>query len=551
MLRLLERRQLLLGTLALLALRLVLSLFRDGPLVVADEAGYLLNARILTGGTPGELRLAPLYRGGYSAVIAPLVAIDADPRTVYRLVLVVNALLAASLAPLLHLLLTRRFHVPRRTAVWAALAAAAYPSITAFSQVALSENLLLPLTVVWLLLFGSLVDGRTRGSRTAWAVALGGCSAALYAVHGRMVVAFALAVAALLLLAVARRLEPVAAAAGLAAAGLGFAGVHALDRFLVSTNYGGHAPNEVGERLSSLGDAGGILAVARNLAGQAWYVAVATLGLLVLVAFQDGRRFLERLRRREADAGTLVLVVLLALGAGLLVVSALSFRDVDRPDMLIYGRYVEVVVPPLLALALARFALGRGRPRSGAAAGLVVAATAVVVGLRTGVHPAAPPNRWNVASLPFLTLQLRWASVAGAGLVASASVLVLAELRRRRPGAAVAGVVAAFAVVTAVVVHNPMLTGQDGVYPPGWTEPGPVNASSLAYDTSRYDVIGLYVYQWFLPHTRFTLYSGSGSPPARYVVSAASWQRLHPQARAVQVWRDPGRDQEILRTTPP
>jgi hypothetical protein len=130
-------------------------------------------------------------------------------------------------------------------------------------------------------------------------------------------------------------------------------------------------------------------------------------------------------------------------------------------------------------------------------------------------------------------------------------VLVLAELRRRRPGAAVAGVVAAFAVVTAVVVHNPMLTGQDGVYPPGWTEPGPVNASSLAYDTSRYDVIGLYVYQWFLPHTRFTLYSGSGSPPARYVVSAASWQRLHPLARAVMVWRDRGRDQEILRTTPP
>ena len=61
--------------------------------------------------------------------------------------LALNALLAASLAPLLYLLLTRCFRCSPGAAVWPALAAAFYPSVTVFSQVALSENLLLPLTV--------------------------------------------------------------------------------------------------------------------------------------------------------------------------------------------------------------------------------------------------------------------------------------------------------------------------------------------------------------------------------------------------------------------
>jgi len=95
------RRLLLVGTVVLLVIRLVLVLFRTGPLVVADEAGYLMNARALTGGVRGQLEAAPFYRGGYSLLIAPLVAIFSDPVTAYRLILVLNVVLAAAVAPLL------------------------------------------------------------------------------------------------------------------------------------------------------------------------------------------------------------------------------------------------------------------------------------------------------------------------------------------------------------------------------------------------------------------------------------------------------------------
>lgn len=125
---------------------------------MADEAGYLAHARVLGGGQEFEMGASPFYRAGYSVLLAPVVGLDADPGLTYHLVLVVNAALAASLVPLLYLLLTRCFEATPGSALGAAIAAAAYPSVTAVSQIAGSENLLFPLTVLWLLSAGLLLQ---------------------------------------------------------------------------------------------------------------------------------------------------------------------------------------------------------------------------------------------------------------------------------------------------------------------------------------------------------------------------------------------------------
>src|SRR5205085_12142828 len=114
---------------------------------MADEAGYLMHARVLAGGMTAEMGSSPFYRGGYSLLVAPVLALAGDdPVAAYHGVLVVNALLAASLVALLYLLLTRCVGAGRGVAAWAAVAGSAYPSVTALSQVALSENLLFALT---------------------------------------------------------------------------------------------------------------------------------------------------------------------------------------------------------------------------------------------------------------------------------------------------------------------------------------------------------------------------------------------------------------------
>ena len=92
----------------------------------------------------------------------------------------------------------------------------------------------------------------------------------------------------------------------------------------------------------------GLRTAAANLVGQTWYLLVATFGLAAA-------------RRRgfppPAEGASRAFCSLFT--AGLLLVSAAAFPERTRPDMLIYGRYVEVAAPALIALGLAALAAGR------------------------------------------------------------------------------------------------------------------------------------------------------------------------------------------------
>jgi hypothetical protein len=331
----------------------------------------------------------------------------------------------------------------------------------------------------------------------------------------------------------------------------GYPAMRRLNDFLVSTNWAGRAPNEAGERLSGLGHVGALLSVARNLVGQTWYVMVASLGVIVVFALAGGLRGLTTVRRRDAGTPELVLALMLATGAALLVLSALSFRVVERPDMFIYGRYVEVIVPPLLAVALARLPALRRSVRPLAALGAVVLTTAAVVVLRLGLDPPRGPNRWNVASLPFPTFGLGIPVLVAAGVVAAVAAVVAGTLVRRGLALLVpALLLLAFVPTTAVSERNPAFSGQRDAYGNGWESPGSVvdDAPVVAYDMDAYDIYGLYAYQWFMAHSRFVLFrSSSEDPSARFVISSRTWGERHPRLNPSAVWSDPNRDQTVFR----
>ncbi|MGN6274816.1 MAG: hypothetical protein ACTHNP_02665 [Solirubrobacterales bacterium] len=560
------RTRLLAGTLALLAARLLLSLIRTGPVLVADEIGYLTNARVLAGGLPGQLEQAPFYRGGYSLLIAPLVNLGSSPTFTYHLVLVLNAALAASVFPLLYLLLTRFAGVRPGLAIWAALAGAVYPAITVLSQVAMSENALFPLVCLWLIAFAGLLGHEDRRSGLLWAVALGVATGALWAVHARMIVAVALAVIGLVWLAARKRLQPAAAVLGVAVIAAAFVGVHFLDSYLINHNYAGSAPDELSERMDSLFDFHGLRTAAANLIGQSWYLLVATFGLAAAAAadFLVGRR-----HRAEATAERPppVLGVLLALTVLLLLISAAAFPERTRPDMLIYGRYTEIAAPALIAFGL--IALARVRRTFGSDSGqkgrrtLVdakrfgwplagfVALTAVVALIRATASDPDAANRWNVSALPFVTVQLGPAILIGAALVALAGAGLLWRARAHGNNALGGAAVCLFVAVVAYGVWNPVRSSQRAVYPPGWESPQAAveraGAKTIAYDLDHYDTIGLYTVQWFMPKTKVTLFHGNRQrPSARFVLSSEGWSRSHPGAKPL--WSAVGRDETLWET---
>lgn len=504
-------RLLIAGTLALFLLRFALSLIRTGPVLVADEIGYLTNARVLDGGVPGQLELAPFYRGGYSLLIAPLLELGASPTVTYHLVLVLNAALAASVFPFLYLLLTRFVGVRPELAIWAAFAGALYPALTVLSQVAMSENALFPLVVLWLIAFAGLLQERRRGNELAWAAALGATTGGLWAIHNRMFVAVLLALGGMIWLTARRRLRPAGLALGFGIIALSLYGVHVLDGYLIDHNYGGSAPDELSERMDELFAFGGLRTVLANLAGQTWYLLVATFGLAA-VAVADFAR------RRTPLTG-----VLLALTALLLLVSAAAFPERTRPDMLIYGRYAEVVAPALIAFGLAALPQVRLRRLAwplAAFGGL----TALVVLVRATASDPDAPNRWNISALPFITVQLGPAILVGAALVALAGAWLL--LRASERGERVLGLAAVvlFLPVLAYGAWNPVRSSQRAVYPAGWESPQAVveNAGSppVAYDLDHYDTIGLYAVQWFLPESELVLFESSEeAAPAPFVFS--------------------------------
>lgn len=558
------RNRLWAGTFVLFAVRLVVSLIRTGPVLVADEIGYLTNARVLTGGIAGQLEQAPFYRGGYSLLIAPVVGLVSDPTVAYHLILVLNAVLAAAVFPLLYLLLTRFGGVRAELAFWAALAGAAYPALTVLSQVAMSENALFPLVVVWLIAFGGVLSARRGGREMAWAVGLGAATGALWAVHNRMIVAVVLAVVGLIWLAARRRLRPAAAIVGLAVVALAFLGVHFLDSYLIDHNYAGSAPDELSERMDEIFQFGGFRTALANLVGQSWYLAVATFGLAATAVWD----FFGRHRRTTAEEGPApVLGILLALTALLLLISAAAFPERTRPDMLIYGRYTEVVAPALIAFGLA--ALSRVSPSfvslSGTKDGDTPAGlgrlawplvgfgalTAVVVLIRATASDPDAANRWNISALPFVTVQLGPAILIGAAVVALAGAGVLLWASGRGRGMLGLAALALFVPIVAYGVWNPVRSSQRAVYPAGWESPEPAveaaGARTIAYDLDHYDTIGLYTVQWFLPKTKLTLFHGNRqSPRSRFVLSGEAWSRRHPAAKPV--WSFAGRDEVLWET---
>jgi hypothetical protein len=544
---------LLTGTFALFAARLILSLIRSGPVLVADEAGYLTNARAIAGGVAGQLEQAPFYRAGYSLLIAPLVGLSSDPSVAYHLILVLNAALAASIFPLLYLLLTHFVGVRPAIAIWAALAGAVYPAVTVLSQVAMSENALFPLVCLWLLAFAGLLAARDRRRELLWAAALGASTGALWAVHNRMIVAIAITLAVLLWLAVRRRLHPAALALAVALLAAAAFGTHLLDNFAIDHSYGGSARDELTERLDELFRFDGLRTALANLVGQTWYLVVASFGLAA-AACAD---FVVRRRRRadgaEGAAPAPVLGILLALTGLLLLISASAFPERTRPDMLIYGRYVEVAAPALVAFGIAALARARVfRPLAWPLLGFALLTGAVALIRATASDPDAA-NRWNISALPFVTVQLGPGILIGAALVAAAGAWLL--LRASALGYRALGCVAVglFLAVVAYGVWNPVRSSERAVYPAGWSSPesavkDAVGASTIAYDLDHYDTIGLYATQWFLPDSRLLLFHGdSHPPPSRYVISGGSWAKDHPSVPARRLWTDNGRDQALWR----
>jgi hypothetical protein len=441
------------GWLLQVVLRLVLVAHQTTPVLIPDESGYLLGARLLSGGAVGDLSGRTFYKAGYSLLIAPAFWLSDDSATVYRIVLAMNSMIGATLVFLAYIAL-RRFEMPRWHAYVLANVTALLPSMLYYGQFALSDAVLPVLVLGWLLLVHSWIAGR----RPLYGVAASIVAAYAYGTHARGLIVL-LMHASLLVIVLLWRLAPrraVAYAAVALVAG-GF-GSWALNGWVRSEIYpGGAAP--LGEwfihRATSLSGLGWTLSIA---VGQIWYTIVASfgvagVGLLALAALTMSRR---TPRPTRVTAGLAVLTVV-----AIALATSAAVPDEKTVANFAYGRYL-CCMSPVLFLAGSALLWHAGRP---AATRAVLGATAMaftaagVVWLHAGERLSR--NFFGPFDFPEICIMTGswdhlhlWSATVVAILPLTLAMLLLSAYRQRRCLLTVAGAFVAIELAIAAVFTN-------------------------------------------------------------------------------------------------
>lgn len=199
-----------------------------------DQWGYVGNARRLSGDLHvWVLPRFPYFTFGYSLALVPAVRLFHDPHRLFVAIKVTNAVLAASMLPLLYLFCRRVLGRMPGPAFGAAVMGALVPPLLAHSSSILAENLVLPLVVATAIACWLFLTDRPAWQRL-W---LGPAMVLLNVAHNRFTLALPL-LFALLVVSAATRLAPkvVAAANGTAAAVL-LAGAQLVRNRLVTARW--------------------------------------------------------------------------------------------------------------------------------------------------------------------------------------------------------------------------------------------------------------------------------------------------------------------------
>ncbi|WP_420450984.1 hypothetical protein [Ilumatobacter sp.] len=551
---------LLVAGIAVAAVRLAVSRGRDEYALWPDEPAQLAMARALGGGVRWTMHDHSTWRPAYALLLSPIHRVTDDPVTVLHVALALNAVLGAVATVLLAVIARRLTPLDDIGSAVAATVASLTAGSLFVTEFVWSESLVVVaflLTVLTLLRVGDVATG--------WrAAACGAAAVASFAAHSRMLPVAGVVVATLVVLALRRHEARAGLAAGAVATLVGIVVVQAATGAVVERVWDDPtSTNTAGAVLGRSTDVGAVLVSA---AGQTWYLLVSSAGIVGLGAWtllrsvpsgasrSDGDRCATRRPhgpRRARDAR----LVLLATAAPV-VVSMVFMAGRTRPDQVVYGRYVDAVIGPVLVVGLASLVAARPAAAAAARAATVAATTAGLavvlaatrsgpLGVDDGLEPMilglqpmlGPEPRIDVARVTIT-----------AGLV-GAVVLATAWSATRRGDRAVVGRVLLGAVAAAALLVGGMRTG--AILDREWPDRGDLSSvaalgDGVLSDGADVDYLlpagsdstdALMLYQMYLPRSEFTLVTDPATIASSSLVFAPADDAALARSGATIVWR--------------
>jgi hypothetical protein len=476
----------------------------------------------------------PFYHFGYALLFVPLYWLDLEPLPLFRIGLVLSALVATAVLPLLYLVGRKVLRLPRVSSLWVASIASLYPPSLLNSAFLWAENLLSPMFLAWLLAVFAFASRPVlvRG------LGLAAVSIALYAVHPRCLILILVSALFLAFDGWQKRSARVSLPSILAMV-VGFVLVEQGNRALLREIWQGQSlitPGGVAATLFDTSQWWHMLVIAL---GQIWYLFCATLGLIFFGVWFVGQLAVRRWGgRREADelglapAATTTLLILGLASAAMFGLSVVFSATGTRADHLVYGRYNDVAALPLVLLGLATvqppvWRLGRIVKGFGASS-LACVLVPLVFRLPSVVQANGDPvMALNVLGILWLREPGEWIDFGGVGWKYGVAVLLVgvAFAVLRRAAAILAG---ALFLVGAFVAEDKAIRPLVEGFPKHFRIASELEkrgfGGPIAYD-SRSNAVNVHSYQFRLPKSLPLYFDAEAEdPPASVVVASTGWE---------------------------
>ena len=333
----------------------------EQPIILADEVGYLANARYLAGSAPlPNMQPSQFYHFGYSVLLLPAFWLFADPVSSYKAAIVINALLLSALYFPLYFILSSFLDVSRRMARFIAFTCCLYPSLVLYSSFAWSENAFIPFYAGATALFGMFLG--SRSSRDA--LLFGFLAGFLYTIHPRALPVVAIVLAYLLVLAFLRVLPKRQALLSAATLGAVFVITRVVNGHLKAMGWAGGGEFSTTKLAVRLLPGSGFPALIERALGQVLYLSQASHGLFLVgfaavlwLVFERARS--DSPARLLASPRTGVPIFVMLTAAGVFSASCVSkLYSIHGPDGvrgadIVHGRYNEAFAVLFIAFALA------------------------------------------------------------------------------------------------------------------------------------------------------------------------------------------------------
>jgi hypothetical protein len=321
-----------------------------GPTVHPDEWGFLLNGRVIMGHAEAQIPTGSFYPAGFGLVTGPLTELTGSLAGGYRATLVVNFVLCVLVGVTARLVGRRVFGMGENAATVAGALAFVVPGTIVTSLFAWPETAARLAFLVFVLWFHRIAGERRGGPMLLFGFLVG----LMPGLHGRFTLVLPVVCCVFLLWGLRRDISRVLAVGTCAVTTAGYACSYLLNRFVKNSLYGASYDQE-NRLLRRLVDPTLWPALVRTMTGQSWYLVATSGGLVaVAVAYMVVRvRSGGGLRTVRTDPSRLTCLVIVVNTALLVFTGGLQLLFGNRGDHLIYGRYVEILVPVILVAGCA------------------------------------------------------------------------------------------------------------------------------------------------------------------------------------------------------